>query len=625
MTSIPGFLTKTYEIFNTPEYIDCCGWGNDGSTIVIKKIEQFSKNVLPKYFKHSNFQSFVRQLNMYDFRKTVQDPNHGEFLHPNFQQDRPELLPNIKRKAHHKSTEGSKKLLNETIGGNGEFAGISSSLSTASLSAAALLGSMSATHHDYLDNGSSSNVIGQMINGQRQEIVIKDPDNLSESARLARENLILRQIVIDSRHKQVLLQEKGSKVLKTFYNMFMVETNNSLSHSSAQDMKSCPTTSDTTSTSSDSFPVTVESLIDRLQYIQTYRFRKSGNVESEKIESIPLFGSEDTLSLRSIAEDMMHLVTSFKNHANDSANGISSLSGINDSYANALSSSVAKSKTAACTTYDDNDSYSITQLQPEPLQHQTSLQGQQLSQVQSFDTMASRVSAPDLMMMDQIPLHKGVKVKNESDLNNDKKQNNTDGITGGGGLVRKQSIYPSNDNQNSGTNCNMNLLSGAAIERHDSDSYSWSSLFRINSPDYGPSQNDTNINRDNPSNSLECLNFMPNEAEKVYIKEEKDTTDEKPKKRGIAELSYGSNHSVERDNEGVLHQRQRLPSQLPLNPYISTIINLYDDPNNVNALPITNGSATDSPGPLSPRNGKTPMSLPRHPEVRKLRLRIICR
>lgn len=38
MTTIPGFLTKTYEIFNTPEYTDCCGWGNNGSTIVIKKV-----------------------------------------------------------------------------------------------------------------------------------------------------------------------------------------------------------------------------------------------------------------------------------------------------------------------------------------------------------------------------------------------------------------------------------------------------------------------------------------------------------------------------------------------------------------------------------------------------------
>lgn len=70
LNAIPGFLTKTYEIFSNPEYAECCGWGENGESIVVIKIEEFSKKVLPKYFKHSNFQSFVRQLNMVIFTFT---------------------------------------------------------------------------------------------------------------------------------------------------------------------------------------------------------------------------------------------------------------------------------------------------------------------------------------------------------------------------------------------------------------------------------------------------------------------------------------------------------------------------------------------------------------------------
>jgi len=96
--NIPGFLTKTFEIFSNEEYSDLCGWGENGDTIVIKKVAEFSATVLPKYFKHSNFQSFVRQLNMYDFHKTVQDPSHGEFKHEYFKKGRADLLRFIKRK-----------------------------------------------------------------------------------------------------------------------------------------------------------------------------------------------------------------------------------------------------------------------------------------------------------------------------------------------------------------------------------------------------------------------------------------------------------------------------------------------------------------------------------------------
>ena len=115
-TSIPGFLTKTYEIFTSPEYRYCCDWGRNGSTIVVTKIEEFSKQVLPKYFKHSNFQSFVRQLNMYDFHKLVQDPNNGEFAHQHFLKDHPEKLSLIRRKANNRPLELiSKKNYNQII------------------------------------------------------------------------------------------------------------------------------------------------------------------------------------------------------------------------------------------------------------------------------------------------------------------------------------------------------------------------------------------------------------------------------------------------------------------------------------------------------------------------------
>jgi heat shock transcription factor 1 len=42
---------------------------HNGKAFAVKKVAEFSLEILPRYFKHSNFASFVRQLNMYDFHK----------------------------------------------------------------------------------------------------------------------------------------------------------------------------------------------------------------------------------------------------------------------------------------------------------------------------------------------------------------------------------------------------------------------------------------------------------------------------------------------------------------------------------------------------------------------------
>lgn len=45
-------------------------WTSSGDSFNIKNISKFTDEILPQYFKHRNFSSFIRQLNMYGFRKT---------------------------------------------------------------------------------------------------------------------------------------------------------------------------------------------------------------------------------------------------------------------------------------------------------------------------------------------------------------------------------------------------------------------------------------------------------------------------------------------------------------------------------------------------------------------------
>lgn len=95
---IPNFPAKMYAILSRKDLADIITWMPHGRSWKVLKPREFEVKVIPTYFEHAKFSSFIRQANGWGFRRIISKGNdRNSYYHELFLRGRPHLIKLMRR------------------------------------------------------------------------------------------------------------------------------------------------------------------------------------------------------------------------------------------------------------------------------------------------------------------------------------------------------------------------------------------------------------------------------------------------------------------------------------------------------------------------------------------------
>lgn len=94
---VPNFPAKMHAILSRDDLSEIIGWMPHGRAWKVFKPREFEVLVLPTYFEHSKFSSFIRQANGWGFRRINTGCDRNCYYHPRFLRGLPYLCKGMKR------------------------------------------------------------------------------------------------------------------------------------------------------------------------------------------------------------------------------------------------------------------------------------------------------------------------------------------------------------------------------------------------------------------------------------------------------------------------------------------------------------------------------------------------